>query len=483
MGKLLNHESLICHNGGIDINKREKIVVLLACIGHALTHIYMFILPVLLIQLSNQFDMSITQITFLGTLCYFLYGAMALPGGIIADKTSYKLVLTIFFFGTPAAVCVVGTASSATGLGVGLVLLGLFASLYHPAGLAMISHEVREKGRAMGIHGMGGSLGLALSPFLVSIIAPRFSWRHAYYFLSLPGFVAGIIFIVASRVVLKTEQPSAGNLEQKRQSTSHKSAQKLSVAALILLYAAMTLFGFMYRGVMTALPSYLGGFSIDPGFQSDLEGLVLSEDLRRELENNKITLSEQAAISSETAGKKWKIKDGEKNKFFVRKEGSKLNIYGRHATKGGLFTTMILLVGMFGQYMGGHFSDKRRKTRLYLIFNLICLPFMILIGLTSGMMVVIIASVFALFHFANQPVENSLIAQYTPPRLRSSSYGLKFFFTFGLGSFGSGFVGYIADRSGFGSVFFALSGVLVLVLVVITLLVIAAKETTVETAQ
>ena len=233
------------------------------------------------------------------------------------------------------------------------------------------------------------------------------------------------------------------------------------------------------------LPSYLGGVSIDSGFQSDLEGLVLSEDLRRELEKNKITLSEHATVSSdpEMAGKKWEIKDGDKDKYLVRKEGSKLNIYGRHAAKGGLFTSMILLVGMFGQYMGGYFSDKRRKTRLYLIFNLICLPFMISIGLTSGMAVVVIAAIFALFHFANQPVENSLIAQYTPPRLRSSSYGLKFFFTFGLGSFGSGFVGYIADRSGFGSVFFALSGVLVLVLVVITLLVVAAKETPVETSQ
>ena len=56
----------------------------------------------------------------------------------------------------------------------------------------------------------------------------------------------------------------------------------------------------------------------------------------------------------------------------------------------------------------------------------------------------------------------------------------------GVGAFASGFVGYIADRSGFDSVFFALSGVLVLVLVVIALLVVTAKETketAIETSQ
>ena len=117
---------------------------------------------------------------------------------------------------------------------------------------------------------------------------------------------------------------------------------------------------------------------------------------------------------------KWQIKDGEGDKYDVRLERNKINVYGRRAAKGGLFTTMVLLVGMAGQYMGGHFSDKRRKTRLYLLFNLISLPFMILIGLMSGMMVVVIAAAFSLFHFANQPIENSLIAQYTPARQGSS---------------------------------------------------------------
>ena len=96
--------------GGATINRTEKTVVSLACIGHAMTHTYMLILPTLLFQLKDQFDVSITQLTSLWTICYFLYGVMALPGGFLADKLGYKTILAIFFFGTPAAACIVGAA-------------------------------------------------------------------------------------------------------------------------------------------------------------------------------------------------------------------------------------------------------------------------------------------------------------------------------------------------------------------------------------
>jgi MFS family permease len=442
----------------------------------------MLILPTLLFQLKDQFGVSITQITFLWTICYFLYGAMALPGGFLADKLSYKIILAVFFIGTPAAACVVGAARSVLGLGIGLALLGLFASLYHPSGLAMISHGVRERGKALGLHGMGGNLGLAFSPILAGTIAMRFSWRHAFYFLSLPGFIAGAVFLLISRVSLKEVQPGKVPQESSAQNPSDRPVQRLTIWAIVLLYGAMMLTGFCYRGMITVLPTYLGRFGISPDFQRDLESGVISDNLELKLQNNGISLSQDVNVSSEGTADKWQIKDGNKT-YTVMKEGSRLSVYGRHAAKGGLYATMVLLVGMLGQYMGGHFSDRRRKTRLYLLFNGVSLPLMILIGLTPGTLVVMVAALFALFHFAIQPVENNLIAHYTPSRLRSSSYGLKFFLTFGIGSFASGFSGYIADNFGFSSVFLALGGVIVVMVIVIAFLNVAAKEAPVEASQ
>lgn len=232
------------------------------------------------------------------------------------------------------------------------------------------------------------------------------------------------------------------------------------------------------------LPTYLGKFSIGLELQSDLDNGRISSGLRQEFKNNKTELSQNATIPIEESrrGSKWQIDDEGKNYTVINEKGS-LSVYGRRTARGNLFATMVYLVGMLGQYMGGYSSDRWRKTRLYLLFNAVSLPFMILVGLSSGTLMVYIAALFALFHFANQPVENSLIAQYTPPGLRSSSYGLKFFFTFGLGSFASAFSGYIADHFGFSSVFLALGGVIFLIVLVVASLGIVAKEARVEKSQ
>jgi MFS family permease len=441
----------------------------------------MLILPALLIPLRDQFGVSITQITSLGTICYFLYGFMALPGGFLADKLSYRTVLIMFFIGTPAAACVVGSAQSVLSLGIGLALLGMFASLYHPSGLAMISHSVRERGKALGLHGMAGNLGLAFSPVIAGAIAVGSSWRYAYYFLSLPGFIAGAVFLVVSRTALRTEQSSTVVSENASQDAS-QPVQRSAIWTIILLYAAMALTGFVYRGVVTMLPTYLGRFSVQSGLQNDLDSNIVSEGLRRDFQNNGTELSQNATIESEDSGRKWQVKD-EARKYTVMKEKDRLNVYGRRTSRGVLFATMVYLVGMMGQYMGGHFSDRRRRTRLYLLFNSVSLPFLILVGLTPGMLVVLIAASFALFHFANQPVENSLVAHHTPPSLRSSSYGLKFFFAFGFGSLGAAFSGYITDHFGFNSVFFALGGVILLIVIVVAFLNVVARESRVETSQ
>jgi MFS family permease len=448
----------------------------------------MLILPALLIPLRDHFGVSITQITFLGTICYFLYGVTALPAGFIADKLGYKAVLTMFFFGTPVAACVVGAARSVLVLGIGLALLGLFASLYHPSGLSMISHNVKQRGKALGLHGMGGNLGLAFSPVVAGMLASVFSWRHSYYLLSLPGFIAGVIFLMLSRNALKDEPSEHTAAANPEKTESVESGHRLNIWAIVMLYAAMTLTGFAYRGMITMLPTYLGRFTIDMELQTDLNNSRMSEELLKELKGNRISLSQEASISVSKPGAKWIITDEDK-KYTVMKESDRLNVYGRRASKGklfdrgNLFATMVLLVGMAGQYMGGHFSDRRRKTRLYLLFNSISLPFIILVGLSPGLIMVLIAALFALFHFANQPVENGLIAQYTPAKLRSSGYGLKFFFTFGVGSFASGFSGYVVDHFGFSSVFLALGGVIFLIVLTVVFLNIFAGESKVDATQ
>lgn len=440
----------------------------------------MFILPVLLPQLMDNFNISLTQITSLWTISYFLYGVMALPAGFISDKLGYKFSLMIYFIGTPITLCIVGSANSTFILGIGLALMGIFASIYHPAGLAMISH-VRQRGKALGLQGIAGNIGLAFAPLIAGALASGLSWRYAYYILSLPGFLTGALFLPVVRWAESHGQ--LGEVSVNENAKSNQPRQRMSIAPLVALYMVMTVMGFCYQGVTTMLPIYVDSealFDIGGNFQDDLNQSKFSENLRLEFQKNGNEIPQDAEFSIKKAGNRWALREQGKTRYTIMREGNTLKVYASTG-RGKIFVTIILLIGMIGQYIGGHTADRYRKTRLYLLFNSLSLPFMIMVGFMSGIPLIAVAGLFALFHFSCQPVENSLLAQYTPLKLRSSGYGLKFVFAFGIGSFAAAFSGYIGENFGLNSVFFALSGVIFLAMIVMTILLLVAKEQKNET--
>jgi hypothetical protein len=68
-------------------------------------------------------------------------------------------------------------------------------------------------------------------------------------------------------------------------------------------------------------------------------------------------------------------------------------------------------------------------------------PLLAWMAMAEGTMRVLAAGLFALVHFMNQPVYNSLIASYTPRKWRSLCYGFSFMTSFGVGSLGPWAIG------------------------------------------
>ena len=59
----------------------------------------------------------------------------------------------------------------------------------------------------------------------------------------------------------------------------------------------------------------------------------------------------------------------------------------------------------------------------------------------------------AFFHFFTQPPGNYMVAQFTPPALRGLGYGIYFFVSFGLGSWGATLGGWVSERASLTLVF------------------------------
>jgi predicted MFS family arabinose efflux permease len=115
---------------------------------------------------------------------------------------------------------------------------------------------------------------------------------------------------------------------------------------------------------------------------------------------------------------------------------------GRPAATRNLLAGCVLTVGMVGQYTSGRIARPGKLEPLLATIMALNAPFLVAMIFATGPMRVWVTGGFALVHFMNQPIYNSLIASYVPRARRSLGYGFSFLMSFGVGSFGATFAGH-----------------------------------------
>ncbi|OQX28483.1 MAG: hypothetical protein B0D92_08675 [Spirochaeta sp. LUC14_002_19_P3] len=131
-------------------------------------------------------------------------------------------------------------------------------------------------------------------------------------------------------------------------------------------------------------------------------------------------------------------------------------------TAGGLLASLALAFGMAGMFAAGSAADKMDKFKIYALLFAVAAPALALMSFSSGTVLVLASIGFTLFFFPSQPVENSILGTYTPPRFTSYMFGVKFTLTFGLGSLGALTAGYLTEHRDSGSLFLLLAAASVL---------------------
>ncbi len=111
--------------------------------------------------------------------------------------------------------------------------------------------------------------------------------------------------------------------------------------------------------------------------------------------------------------------------------------------------TLPLLVGGVGQILGGLLGDRLGARPVYMFMVASLIPLAAFLSLLEGsLLAVAVASLLAVTMFAQQPVENTLLAESTSAARRSISYGWKFVLTFGVGASGAQIAGLLRTYSG-----------------------------------
>lgn len=186
--------------------KNRPLLARLFCyVGHGADHLFMLLYPTAVLAMGSEFNASYAEMLALATPGFIAFGAGSIPAGWLADRWRATGMLAIFFIGIGAAAIFTAMAHSLWHLGVGLTLIGAFASIYHPVGASVLVANAEKLGKSMGINGMAGTLGTAAGPLAAGLCADAFGWRAAFY---LPG-AASILLGIAFFLLIKEKHVTA----------------------------------------------------------------------------------------------------------------------------------------------------------------------------------------------------------------------------------------------------------------------------------
>ena len=219
-------------------------------IGHLLDHFMMLIFAKAAYDSGRSFGLQYDEMILFGTLGMILFGATAPLAGLLSDKYGRIPLMIIYHFGIGFSAITASMSSSPVQLAISLGLIGLFASIYHPVGIAMLLQRSGLVGLRLGINGVWGNMGIAIAPVVTGVILYYGDWRLTFL---IPGIVCvlfGILFFL--------------NITQHKnndQNKSDKCSKQIGFTprwqqALFALALSTASGGFLFGAMSFLLPRY-----------------------------------------------------------------------------------------------------------------------------------------------------------------------------------------------------------------------------------
>jgi MFS family permease len=187
-------------------------------LAHASHHLLTALPQPMLPYIQQNFNLNYTQSAAVTSAFSLASGASQVPSGWLSDRLGPAFLITMGILGVALGGLFVAFSHTYVVLIIALVFMGLMAGGYHPASTPLISMMVPKglRGRALGLHLIGGNSSFFLAPIIAGGIAASWGWRGAYLTLAIPTAILGIFFYVwlnrhygkASMEKIKTRQTS-----------------------------------------------------------------------------------------------------------------------------------------------------------------------------------------------------------------------------------------------------------------------------------
>lgn len=401
---------------------RDRLQFLLLNIGHFLDHLFVLVFAtVAALTLSREWGLGYAELIAYATPGFFAFGLFSLPAGWLADRWSRDGMMAVFFFGIGLAAIATGFAETPLQVGIGLFVIGMFAAIYHPVGLAIVTMRWRNTGMRLATNGVWGNLGVASAALITGFMIDHGGWRMAFQAPGVFSILMGFAYIAVFRDGSSEPAKAAAKAAAAPEPGPDLKALLFKVSAIVFLTTAVS--SIIFQSTTFALPKI---------FDERLQGLAqqLSE----------ITSDAPAA--------------GE----------------GDVATVIGALAFIVFAVASAAQLVVGACLDRFGPRRVFMTVAVIQIIFFgVMPGLHDGVALAV-AFGFMLGAFGQIPINDFMIGKMASGAYRARVYGVRYVVSFTVLAASLPMIAFVYDNWGFDTLFYILALAALVILTAVALL-------------
>ena len=231
--------------------KQPRLITFYAATGHLMMHMFAAFYFVIVLAIEDDWNFSYDELINLWLLGSLLVGLGSIPAGWLSDRWSRSGMLAIMFIGLGASSILCGLSNNKFSLMINLSALGLFCSIYHPAGISWVVNTSKETGRALGFNNIFGGVGIGLGALSSGLIIDMYNWNYAFIFPGLISIMIGIglfLHIYQGKISFK-------NIISDKFNDNPEQNQLLKIAIIMLV--SITCMSFVYQILQSSLPKVI----------------------------------------------------------------------------------------------------------------------------------------------------------------------------------------------------------------------------------